>query len=93
MRRFDKKSVITEVNQRLEKEYVKSKTFIENINQKKMEFDFKEVIKIAEYVRVASQSTPTIRTKVLVDEYLKIKNQNKEEEEIVRSKIGGAYLG
>ena len=42
-----------------------------------MKFDLKEVIKIAEYVRVGHQSTPTVKTKVLVDEYL---NQNKEDE-------------
>jgi|TARA_R110002167_G_scaffold146333_2_gene337727 hypothetical protein len=39
-----------------------------------MEFDLKEVIKISEYVRVGSQSSPTTKTKVFIDEYLEVKN-------------------
>ena len=38
-----------------------------------MEFDLKEVIKISEYVRVGSQSSPTTKTKVLIDECLEVK--------------------
>jgi|TARA_R110000851_G_scaffold73614_3_gene162382 hypothetical protein len=38
-----------------------------------MAFDLKEVIKISEYVRVGHQSSPTTKTKVLIDEYLEVK--------------------
>ena len=38
-----------------------------------MKFDLKEVIIISEYVRVGSQSSPTTKTKVLIDEYLEVK--------------------
>ena len=39
-----------------------------------MNFDLNEVIKISEYVRVGIQSSPTTKTKVLIDEYLEVKN-------------------
>jgi hypothetical protein len=38
-----------------------------------MKFDLNEVIKISEYVRVGHQSSPTAKTKELVDEYLEVK--------------------
>lgn len=40
-----------------------------------MEFDLKEVIKISEYVRVGSQSSPKTTTKVLIEEYLEVKKR------------------
>ncbi len=38
-----------------------------------MDFDLKEVIKISEYVRVRHQSSPTTKTKTLINEYLEVK--------------------
>ena len=40
-----------------------------------MSFDLKEVIVISEYVRVASKSTPNVRTVDIVNEYLALKDE------------------
>lgn len=42
------------------------------------EFTKTELIEIAEYVRVSSQSTPNIRTSNLVEEYLTLKVNQEE---------------
>jgi hypothetical protein len=47
------------------------------------EFTKTELIEIAEYVRVASQSTPNVRTIDLVEEYLRLKSN--QEDDLVQS--------
>jgi len=47
----------------------------ELINMEEKMYSREEVIKIAEYVRVADKSTPTVKTSILVDEYLSTKEK------------------
>lgn len=47
------------------------------------EFTKSELIEIAEYVRVSSQSTPNVRTSELIEEYLTLKSN--QEDDLVQS--------
>tara|TARA_R110002020_G_scaffold27756_6_gene89338 strand:+ start:161 stop:370 length:210 start_codon:yes stop_codon:yes gene_type:complete len=49
--------------------------YIANKSKIEMTFKLDEVIEIAQYVRVSSQSIPDARTKELVNEYLLAKNK------------------
>lgn len=47
-----------------------------------MKFELKEVIQISEYVRVASNSTPKVKTIDIINEYLEVKNELKKRDSI-----------
>jgi hypothetical protein len=47
-----------------------------------MKFELKDVIQISEYVRVATKSTPKVKTIDIINEFLEVKNEQKKQDSI-----------